>query len=55
MTPILWSVLMLTLPVGGSQPVELGVVRWHRDFDAAAEAAKKDGKPLLTLFQEVPG
>jgi hypothetical protein len=27
-----------------------GKVRWHKDFDAACQAAKKSGKPVL-LFQ----
>jgi hypothetical protein len=30
--------------------VEPGKVRWHKDFDAACQAAKKSGKPVL-LFQ----
>lgn len=37
------------------QPVELGQVRWRRDFDAALAEAKKADKPVLLLFQEVPG
>ena len=35
--------------------VEWGRVAWLRDFDRAAEAAKGSGKPILLLFQEVPG
>lgn len=38
-----------------STPVELGRVAWGRDHDAAFRAAKDSGKPLLLLFQEVPG
>jgi len=37
------------------QPVELGQVRWRRDFDTALAEAGKLGKPALLLFQEVPG
>lgn len=37
------------------QPVELGQVRWRRDFDAARAEAKQADKPVLILFQEVPG
>lgn len=37
------------------QPVELGQVRWRRDFDAALAEAKQADKPVLLLFQEVPG
>jgi hypothetical protein len=36
-------------------PIEVGDVRWGRDFDAASEKSAKTGKPLLVLFQEVPG
>ena len=43
----------LTRP--GQQPVELGAISWHRDFDAACAAAEKARKPILLLFQEVPG
>jgi hypothetical protein len=38
-----------------SNPVELGRVKWHRDFEAAARQARETGKPILLLFQEVPG
>lgn len=37
------------------QPVELGAVRWERDYSAARERARTEAKPLLVLFQEVPG
>lgn len=36
-------------------PVELGAVAWERDFDRALEAARSTKKPVLLLFQEVPG
>ena len=36
-------------------PIELGKVAWLRDFELATERAKKEQKPLLILFQEVPG
>jgi Thioredoxin-like/Peptide methionine sulfoxide reductase len=36
-------------------PVELGAVHWSRDLDKGREMAKATGKPLLILFQEVPG
>ena len=35
--------------------VELGVVKWNRDFDKAKSIAKKANKPLFVLFQEIPG
>lgn len=40
---------------GKDQPIEVGVVKWGRDFDASLAAAKRSGKPVLLLFQEVPG
>jgi len=36
-------------------PIEVGDVRWGRDFDAALENSAKTGKPILVLFQEIPG
>jgi hypothetical protein len=36
-------------------PEELGKVKWIRDLDAGQAEAKKTGKPILILFQEVPG
>ena len=36
-------------------PIEVGDVRWGRDFDAALESSAKTGKPVLVLFQEIPG
>lgn len=53
--------LMLTLSAaafGGetvNNPIEVGDVRWGRDLDAALENSAKTGKPVLVLFQEVPG
>lgn len=40
---------------GQINPVEVGTVRWQRDYDAALAAAKTSGKPVFLLFQEVPG
>ncbi len=37
------------------QPEELGAVKWLRDYDQAITTAKKTSKPVLILFQEVPG
>ncbi len=34
---------------------ELGDVKWYRDYDLALEESKRLGKPVLILFQEVPG
>lgn len=37
------------------QAEELGRVRWRRDHDAAFGEARSANKPLLLLFQEIPG
>ncbi|MBX2829152.1 MAG: thioredoxin family protein [Flavobacteriaceae bacterium] len=56
------ALLLLMLPVTAqertnaqNQDEELGRVSWHRDFETALALAKKEGKPVLILFQEVPG
>ncbi len=36
-------------------PVEIGNVHWGRDFDASLRRSAAEGKPVLVLFQEVPG
>lgn len=36
-------------------PVELGRVIWHRELDVALEQARTRQKPVLLLFQEIPG
>ena len=35
--------------------VEVGNVHWGRNFDAALKMSAESGKPVLVLFQEVPG
>lgn len=37
------------------QAVEVGTVAWGRDFEGALRESKRSGKPVLVLFQEVPG
>ena len=37
------------------QDIELGKVSWYRDYDVATSLSKKEDKPVLILFQEVPG
>ncbi len=48
-------ILCSAAPDEPSQAVETGSVHWHRDFDAACQVAKKQDKPVLLLFQEIPG
>lgn len=38
-----------------SAEVEIGKVEWGRDLDAALAKSQESGKPVLLLFQEVPG
>lgn len=38
-----------------AQSEELGAISWYRDYDQALAASKKEYKPVLILFQEVPG
>ena len=40
---------------GNKNPIEVGDVRWGRDLDAALMNSASSGKPVLVLFQEVPG
>ncbi|MHC5065942.1 MAG: hypothetical protein ACYTG5_18430 [Planctomycetota bacterium] len=37
------------------QPEELGLVNWERSFEKALGSLRKTDKPMLLLFQEVPG
>lgn len=37
------------------QSEELGNVSWHRDYNTALTLSKEQDKPVLILFQEVPG
>lgn len=36
-------------------PTELGQVNWNRNLDKGISLSKKSDKPILLLFQEVPG
>ena len=58
------TVLLLTLSITGftqeqtnglKQDIELGKVNWYRDYDYATSLSEKEDKPVLILFQEVPG
>ncbi len=52
------TLLILFLPIilmAQKNPIELGDVHWFRSMDAAQEKSKAEGKPILILFQEIPG
>ncbi|MCU0723665.1 MAG: thioredoxin family protein [Planctomycetes bacterium] len=46
---------LVSLAAAAEAPVELGAVRWARDLEGGLKAAKAEGKPVLLLFNEVPG
>lgn len=52
---IAWILALTVSAPAPSEHPELGVVRWERDFEAATQLAKRNGRPLLVLFDEVPG
>ena len=41
--------------IAGAQPKELGRISWFRSEADAQAASRRSGKPILMLFQEVPG
>ena len=43
----------LATPTG--DPVEIGRVKWNLDFDRATRLTRDSAKPMLLLFQEIPG
>lgn len=54
-TTTAFALLLSTTALAIPQPQELGAIVWQRHFDVAVKAAKSQQKPLLVLFQEVPG
>jgi len=51
---ILYFLSQITNPDPGN-PIELGNVHWLRSMDEAQTRSKKECKPILILFQEIPG
>ncbi len=47
--------VLLNHRISNSAPIELGKVNWLRNFDEAVKQSQHQNKPLLVLFQEVPG
>jgi hypothetical protein len=60
-TGILKTIILLAVGTAvhagqtAQNPVAVGDVRWGRDFDAALAQSATAGKPVLVLFQEIPG
>ena len=52
---LLLSILATTSTLTAKNPIEVGLVEWGRDLDVAFAKSKTSGKPVLALFQEVPG
>jgi hypothetical protein len=51
-------VLIIMLPIASfsqQNPVELGNVHWLRSYDDAIQKSKAESRPILILFQEIPG
>lgn len=46
------TLLLLAL---AANPPELGTVKWERDFEVAVRRSRETHKPMLVLFDEVPG
>ena len=56
-------IIFIILVLGGmaqageaiDNPIEVGHVHWGRDFEKALKNSADTGKPVLVLFQEIPG
>ena len=56
--PVLFAALLIVGLRGQPEaktPIELGSIAWERDFAKASRRSERQSKPLLLLFQEVPG
>ena len=49
------ATLFQTAPLFSQTPIEVGKVKWKRDFEKAKATSRQTGKPLFVQFQEVPG
>jgi len=49
------SLFLIPISLFGNQNIEVGLVNWSRDLDEAYSKSHSTGKPVLVLFQEVPG
>ena len=47
--------LLLVAACALDDPIELGQVDWRRDHDRAFAEARRAERPVLLLFQEIPG
>ncbi len=49
------SVPAFSLQISYQEYPELGIIHWQRDYKTALNLSRKTGKPVLILFQEIPG
>jgi hypothetical protein len=54
---IIFTVIIIIAPDNEAKEnlVEVGLVKWGRDLDGALKTSAETGRPVLVLFQEVPG
>jgi hypothetical protein len=52
---VFFLLIMPSMITAQTNSIELGDVHWLRSYDEAQTRSKKEGKPILILFQEVPG
>lgn len=55
LAPILGLIALSAVAPAAAAPRELGRVHWGRDLTRALAESKRDGRPVLALFQEIPG
>jgi Thioredoxin-like len=54
---MVFIVLLMSVPgvAANENPIAVGLVNWGRDLNQALETSGETGRPVLVLFQEVPG
>jgi len=52
---VLFISLNLHVTAQSDNPIELGKIKWLRNYSEALAQAEKEDKPIFLLFQEVPG
>lgn len=54
---LILAALLMSAPgvAAAENPIAVGSVRWGHDLDQALKISGETGRPVLVLFQEVPG
>ena len=55
MNPTSLLAMLTALCVTSDTPRELGAITWGRELEPALETSTRSGRPILLLFQEIPG